>query len=88
VARRRRDRWVPPIAASLPPEARGGPCVDECPPRPVRAWIQTPHDQIRVDAVALSATPDAVLIEWGFGQAATAAWVWRSAVRNRVDTTG
>ncbi len=83
MARRRRDRWLPPEATSLPIEARGGPAVDVDPPQAVRAWVQTTTEQIRVDARALCATPDAVLVEWGFGQAATSAWVWRSAVRHR-----
>lgn len=83
MARRRRDRWLPPTATSLPPEARGAPAVDVEPPQPVRAWVQTTTEQIRVEGRALCATPDAVLVEWGFGQAATAAWVWRSAVRHR-----
>jgi hypothetical protein len=38
---------------------------------------------MRVDAIATAATDDAVLIEWGFGQARTAAWVWRAAVKHR-----
>lgn len=83
MARRRHDRWLPPAATSLPPEARGGPVVDVTPPLPVRAWVQTRVELIRVEGRALSETPDAVLVEWGFGQAATDAWVWRSGVRHR-----
>lgn len=83
MARIRRDRWLPPEATNLPAEARGGPAINVNPPQPVRAWLQTITEQIRVDARALCTTPDAVLVEWTFGQAATAAWVWRSAVRHR-----
>jgi hypothetical protein len=45
--------------------------------------VQTPDRHVRVDARALWATPDAVLVEWGFGQAATSVWVWRAAVKHR-----
>jgi hypothetical protein len=83
MGRRRRDRWVPEEALSLPEEARGGPAVDVAPPLPVRAWLHTPTRQVRVEAVAVAATTDAVLVMWGFGQAATAAWVWRAAVKHR-----
>lgn len=83
MARRRRDRWLPPEAASIPRKARGAHITDVTPPLPVRAWLQTPDRQIRVDAIATAATADAVLVEWGFGQARTAAWVWRAAVKHR-----
>lgn len=86
MARRRRDRWVPDEAVSLPREARGGPVVDVVPPAPVRAWIRTRDGQDRrVDAAAIAASSDAVLIEWGSGQAGTAAWVWRTAVKHRTE---
>jgi len=83
MARRRRDRWLPPVATSLSLEARGGPAVDVTPPLPVRAWVQTSVALIRVEGRALCETPDAVLVEWGSGQGATDAWVWRSGVRHR-----
>jgi len=83
MARRRRDRWLPPEAVSVPREARGERPTDLTPPLPVRAWLQTTERQIRVDAIATAVTDDAVLVEWGFGQARTAAWVWRAAVKHR-----
>jgi hypothetical protein len=84
MARRRRDRWLPDEAVSLPREARGELVADVVPPAPVRAWIRTYDGQDhRVDAAAIAASSDAVLIEWGSGQAATAAWVWRAAVKHR-----
>lgn len=86
MARRRRDRWLPPAALSVPADARGGPALEVRPPATVRAWLQTGEQQMRVNATALWATPDAVLVEWGFGQAKEAAWVWRSAVRHRRET--
>lgn len=80
---RRRDRWLPPDAFSLSPEARG-PVSDEYePPRPVYAWLQTTGELVRVEAVALASSRDAVLVEWGHGQAKQTAWVWRAAVKNR-----
>jgi hypothetical protein len=86
MGRRRSNRWSPPRAVSLPDDARGGPVVEEDPRRPVRAWLHTVDDkELRVDAYALWSTPDAVLVEWGFGQAAESAWVWRSAVKHRAE---
>jgi hypothetical protein len=86
MARRRSDRWRPPEAVSLPVAARRGAVVDVDPPRPVWAWIRTLHGRdIRVRCAAIAATDDAVLIEWGSGQAKTAAWVWRAAVKHRAD---
>jgi len=84
MGRRRSNRWSPPRAVSLPEDARGGPALEVNPRRPVRAWLHTVDDkELRVDAVALCVTPDAVLVEWGHGQAAESAWVWRAAVKNR-----
>lgn len=84
MGRRRSNRWSPPRAVSLPEDARGGPALELRPRRPVRAWLHTVDDkELRVDAVALWATPDAVLVEWGHGQAAESAWVWRAAVKHR-----
>lgn len=55
-------------------------------PPPVWAWIRTLNGRdIRVRCAAIAATDDAVLIEWGSGQAKTAAWVWRAAVKHRAD---
>ena len=83
---RRRGRWVPEEAVSLPAEARGGPVDDVVPPAHVHAWIRTYTGvDRRVEAKAIAATGDAVLIEWGSGQAATAAWVWRAAVKHRTE---
>lgn len=73
---RGRGRWLPEEAVSIPHEARGGPADDVAPAAPVWAWIRTYRgDDRRVEAKAIAATADAVLIEWGSGQAATAAWV-------------
>lgn len=83
---RRRDRWLPPDAFSLSEEARGVVRAEFDPPRPVYAWLQTSDRLIRVDAMALAATDDAVLVEWGSGQAKTSAWVWRAAVKHRTTT--
>jgi len=84
MGRRRSNRWSPPRAVSLPEDARGGPVLEVQPRQPVRAWLHTVDDkELRVDAHALWATPDAVLVEWGFGQAAESAWVWRAAVKHR-----
>lgn len=59
---------------------------DVVPPVPVHAWIRTYRGvDRRVEATAIAATGDAVLIEWGSGQAATAAWVWRAAVKHRTE---
>lgn len=86
MSQRRRGRWVPEEAVSLPADARGGPVGDVVPPAPVHAWIRTFRGvDRRVEAKAIAATGDAVLIEWGSGQAATAAWVWRAAVKHRVE---
>lgn len=83
---RRRGRWVPEEAVSLPADARGGPVGDVVPPASVHAWIRTYRGvDRRVEARAIAATGDAVLIEWGSGQAATAAWVWRTAVKHRAE---
>lgn len=85
---RRRGRWLPEEAVSIPQEARGGPVEDVAPPVPVWAWIRTYRGvDRRVEAKAIAATNDAVLVEWGSGQAATAAWVWRTAVKHRVEVT-
>jgi hypothetical protein len=87
MGRRRSNRWSPPRAVSLPEDARGGPALELHPRMPVRAWLHTVDDkELRVDAVALWATPDAVLVEWGHGQAAESAWVWRAAVKHRSTT--
>lgn len=86
MARRRRDRWSPPEAVSLPEEARGGPAIELQPRLPVHAWLRTKDGrQMRVQALALWVAPDAVLVEWGHGQAAESAWIWRSAVKHRTD---
>lgn len=84
---RRHGRWVPEEAVSIPQEARGDPVSDVRPAAPVWAWIRTYRGvDRRVEARAIAATADAVLIEWGTGQAATAAWVWRAAVKHRAES--
>jgi hypothetical protein len=80
---RRRDRWLPPDAFSLSEEARGPVVREFDPPMPVHAWLQTTDRLVRVEAVALAASEDAVLVEWGAGQAKTSAWIWRAAVKHR-----
>lgn len=83
MARRRRDRWTLDLAYSLPELARGGPEVDLPVPDPVLAWVQFPDRILEVEARVLAHTERAVLVEWGFGQAADCAWVWRDAIRSR-----
>lgn len=85
MAKRRRDRWTLGDAYSLPELARGGPEVDLPVPDRVLAWIQFPDRILEVEARALAYTERAVLVEWGFGQGADCAWVWRDAVRHRND---
>lgn len=80
---RRSNRWRAAPALSLPREARGDVVRDHAPPLPVWAWVRFEEGERRVQARALASTPDAVLVEWGFGQAAESAWVWRSAVKHR-----
>jgi hypothetical protein len=88
MGQRRRGRWVPEEAVSIPQEARGGPVGDVRPAAPVWAWIRTYRGvDRRVEAKAIAATGDAVLIEWGSGQTATAVWVWRAAVKHRSQVT-
>lgn len=68
---------------SLSEEARGGPEVDAG-LLPVRAYVQTREGLFRVDAVAVSQTPDAVLVRYGEGDGYPfRAWVWRAAVKHR-----
>jgi len=83
MARRRRDRWTLGPAFSLPELARGGPDYDVVPPDPVLAWLQFPDRILEVEAHVIAYTECAVLVEWGFSQAAECAWVWRDAVRSR-----
>lgn len=83
MARRRRDRWTLAAAYSLPKLARGGPEVDLPVPDPVLAWVQFPDRILEIEARVLAHTKRAVLVEWGFGQAADCAWIWRDAVRPR-----
>lgn len=86
MGKRRSDRFVPPVTAtpfSLSPEAYGGP-VQGAALRPVRAWVQAPEGLFRVDGVAVSMTPDAVLVRWErLDGLPLEAWVWRAAVRHR-----
>lgn len=80
VAKRRWDRWVTGSAVSLPEAAYGGPVYDLAAPDPVLAWVTFPDRVLEVEARALAYTNRAVLVEWGFGQGADTAWVWRDAV--------
>lgn len=83
MARRRRGRWELGPAFSLPEAARGGPEYDLPSPDPVYAWVQFADRILEVEARVLAHTERAVLVEWGFGQAADCAWVWRDAVTPR-----
>lgn len=80
---RRQDRPVPDEPYSLSLEARGVSKAAYQPPLPVRAWIQTPNQLIRVDGVAVEASQDAVLVQWGRAGTERQAWVWRAGVRHR-----
>ncbi|NII42092.1 hypothetical protein E9228_002750 [Curtobacterium flaccumfaciens] len=81
MARRRRDRWALGPALSLPEAAYGGPVYDLPTPDPVLVWLQFPDRALEVEAHVVAWTDRAVLVDWGFGQAAESAWVWRDAVR-------
>ncbi|WIA96396.1 hypothetical protein [Curtobacterium sp. MCBA15_004] len=83
MAGRRRDLWRLVDAYSLPEAARGGPEVDLPQPDPVLAWVQFADRLLEVEGRVLAYTERAVLVEWGHGQGADAAWVWRDAVRPR-----
>lgn len=50
-------------------------------PDPVLAWIQFPDRLIELEGRVIAYTDRAVLVEWGRGQGADCAWVWRDAVR-------
>lgn len=81
VAKRRPDRWVTGQAISLSEAAYGGPVCDPAAPDPVHAWITFHDGSHEVEARVLAHTERAVLVEWGFGQGADCAWVWRDAAR-------
>lgn len=83
MARRRRDRWSTGPALSLPEAAYQGPVYDLAEPDPVLAWVTFPDRVLEVEARVIAWTERAVLVEWGFAQAAESAWVWRDAVRER-----
>lgn len=83
MARCRRDRWALGPAVSLPEAAYGGPVFDLPAPDPVLVWLTFADRVIEVEARVIALTDRAVLLEWGFGQAAACAWVWRDAVRRR-----
>jgi len=86
MARRRRDRFTLGPAYSLPEAARGGPEVDLPVPDPVFAWVQFTDRILEIEARVLAHTERAVLVEWGFGQTADCAWVWRDAVQSSFRT--
>ncbi|WIE74093.1 hypothetical protein [Curtobacterium sp. MCJR17_020] len=82
---RRRDRYTAPEDArfSLPPEAIGAP-IEGAGRHPVRAWVLRNDGTLhRVEAVAVSSTPDAVCVRWRDGKHMVQSWVWRTAVRHR-----
>jgi hypothetical protein len=83
VAKRRRDRWALGPALSLPEAAYGGPVFDLPTPDPVLAWLHFTDRALEVEAQVIAWTDRAVLVEWGFGQSAESAWVWRDAVKPR-----
>jgi hypothetical protein len=74
---------VPDEPYSLSLEARGVTVGAYQPPLPVYAWVQTPNRLVRVDAVALESTADAVLVQWGAAGSQRQCWVWRTAVKHR-----
>ncbi|OII35174.1 hypothetical protein BIU98_04430 [Curtobacterium sp. MMLR14_010] len=68
---------------SLSPEAYGGPVVG-AELLPVRTYVQTPDGLFRVDGVAVSQTPDAVLVRWDRDDGLTLdAWVWSAGVKHK-----
>lgn len=67
---------------SLPEAAYGGPVYDLVEPDPVLAWVTFPDRVLEVEALVIAYTERAVLVEWGFSQAAESSWVWRDAVRS------
>lgn len=83
--------WTPPgkppgslvRGFSLSVEAIGGVPKSLGESRPVRAWVQFVDFCWRVDAVAVAATADAVLVEWVWLGQRQEAWVWRAAVKHR-----
>lgn len=50
-------------------------------------WVQFPDLILEVEAHVLAHTERAALFEWGFGQAADCAKVWRDAVQTRGSAT-
>lgn len=48
------------------------------------AWLHFPDRMLEVEARAIAYTERAVLVEWGFSQAAEGASVWRDAVTPRL----
>jgi len=87
MARRRRDRWALGPAVSLPEAAYGGPVLDLSVPDPVLVWLTFTDRVLEVEARVIAWTDRAVLVEWGRGQAAECACVWRDAVRERGGVT-
>ncbi|KTR11062.1 hypothetical protein [Curtobacterium citreum] len=65
----------------MPEAAYGGPVYDLAAPDPVHAWISFHDGTHELEGRVISYTDRAVLVEWGFGQGADCAWVWRDAVR-------
>lgn len=74
---------MPDEAYSLSLDARGVSRVHYETPLDVWAWLQTANRLVRVRAVALEASDDAVLVEWGEASGKRQAWVWRTAVKHR-----
>lgn len=54
--------------------------VDPKPHRRVKAWVRFGAVPVRVDAVVLRWTPDAVGIQFEIGAASHRCWVWSGAV--------
>ena len=74
---------MPDEPYSLSLEARGVTRAGYQPPLMVWAWVQTPNRLARVEAFALEASDDAVLVQWGAAGSQRQAWVWRTAVKHR-----
>ena len=71
MARRRRDKWTPGPAVSLP-EADGGPVIDLPAPDLVVAWVTFGDGTREVEGRVLAKTERAVLVEGGSARRPTA----------------
>lgn len=79
MARRRRDRWALSPAYSLRERARAGRTTTSSHPTLCSPGCSSPDRILEVEARVIAYTERAVLVEWGFSEAAEWAWVWRDA---------